>query len=653
MPAPAAAPAAALPRGEAKGLTNAAPTAKSIDECKKNRSALDDICKRRFVYRQGSEIYGGCGGFYTYGPPGCAMKVNVIQKWRRHFVMEENLMEVEDTCIMIEPVLKASGHVDKFNDFMVKDTLDHSKYYRADKLLEEVMEAKMNEKDCTAEKKKEYEIVSNQADSYSREEIHAVFQKYGIKAPGTGNELSEPYEFNLMFPAPIGPAGLIKGYLRPETAQGIFINYKYCLEQNNNRVPFGVAQVGKAFRNEIAPRAGLTRQREFTQAEIEWFVKPTAKAHDKFAAFANIKLNFFSSPAQLEGGTSKVMTIGEAVKTKTVDNETLGYFIVRTALFLQDVGIRPELLRFRQHLPTEMAHYAKDCWDAEIGTCYGWLECVGIADRACFDLSAHGQATGEDLAVKEKLAEPIMKEVYRLTKAAANNVKKDLKQNSKAYLDYCEGASKQTLVDLKAKVDANGSAEIKVCDGSITVGPNHVLFEDAVEKTSVESYVPGVVEPSFGIDRILFSILEHAYYERPKEEGDKEVKRVLALSPVIAPYQVLVLSLDQRVARDKKYQEMVATLKRELTNRSLASTVDDSSATVGKRYSRNDELGIPYGVTIDFDTFNDQKATIRDRDTTTQIRAPLSVIPDLIQQLTLTTLLWTDAQKLYPAPAKN
>merc|ERR1719440_2596435 len=157
----------------------------------------------------------------------------------------------------------------------------------------------MEDPACTPEQKEEYTIVKNKADGVSREEMGALFKKYNIKAPESGNDLSDPYEFNLMFPTPIGPGGYLQGYLRPETAQGIFLNYKYCCEQNANRLPFGVAQVGRAFRNEIAPRAGLTRQREFTQAEIEYFVNPRQKDHPKFARVADTVLTLFHSPNQL------------------------------------------------------------------------------------------------------------------------------------------------------------------------------------------------------------------------------------------------------------------------------------------------------------------------------------------------------------------
>ena len=230
-----------------------------------SKADVDDLIKRRFFYRQAFEIYGGVGGFFTYGPPGAAVKQNLISLWRKHFIVEENLLEVDDTNIMPHDVLAASGHVERFNDFIVKDSGDPNIFFRADKLLEDVMDQRMADKECTPALKIELQKVKNQADAYSKDELHAVFQTYQIKSPDTGNALTEPVEFNLMFATPIGPIGNLTGYLRPETAQGIFLNFKFCLEQNAGAMPFGVAQVGKAFRNEIAPRGGLIRQREFTQ----------------------------------------------------------------------------------------------------------------------------------------------------------------------------------------------------------------------------------------------------------------------------------------------------------------------------------------------------------------------------------------------------
>merc|ERR1719482_758253 len=264
-------------------------------------------------------------------------------------------MEIEDTNIMPHQVLKASGHVDRFSDFLVRDVNNSKTFFRADKLLEEVMDKKMKEDGISDEKIQELTVVRNMADGYSKEELMEVFKKYNVRVPENGNELTEPEPFNLMFPTPIGPEGLIQGYLRPETAQGIFLNYKFCLEQNASRLPMGVAQVGKVYRNEIAPRQGLTRQREFSQMEVEWFVKPTAKETPKFKTVKDLKIQLFPSVRQLAGQEPLLMEIGEAVSKKMVNNETLGYFIARTFLFLVSLGMKKEHVRFRQHLPTEMA----------------------------------------------------------------------------------------------------------------------------------------------------------------------------------------------------------------------------------------------------------------------------------------------------------
>jgi len=622
----------------------------------RNRAELEDLCKRRFFFRQGSEIYGGVSGFYTYGPPGCALKTNIINLWRRHFIIEERLMEIEDTNIMPHPVLKASGHVDRFSDFLVRDVSDDKKFYRADKLLEDVMEDKLKEKGLAAEKVKEYTLVRNQADAYSQEEISEIFRKYDIRAPESGNKLTEPEPFNLMFPTPIGPSGLIPGYLRPETAQGIFLNYKFCLEQNQNRLPFGVAQVGKSFRNEIAPRQGLTRQREFTQAEIEWFVKPTAKQLKKFEAVSSEQMMLFSSDLQLAGKSAETITIGEAVKSGMVNNETLGYFMARTGLFLTSIGVKPEHLRFRQHLPTEMAHYACDCWDAEIETCYGWLECVGIADRSCFDLNAHAKAAKVDLAFREKLDQPIEMEVLRLKKDAGVAMMKAFKKSGRVVKEWVEKLPQEELKALIDEATKDGKAvrTVEVADDQTeecTFLPEHLVCETKKEKQSTVQFTPGVVEPSFGIDRILFSVLEHSFYVRPKDESDeeKQQKNVLRFSPNIAPYKMTILPQDQRVQRTDKYAELMQLMQSGAALCGHTCTVDDSSATLGKRYARNDEVGIPFACTVDFTSLEDSTVTLRERDSTEQIRLPAAEVAALLDQLCLRRTTWKDAQARYPA----
>lgn len=635
-------------------LPSGAKTVSSSGDNKYAKGAKDlgDLCKRRFFYRQAFDIYGGVAGFYTYGPPGCAVKNNVIRAWRQHFVVEESLLEVEDTNIMPHDVLKASGHVDRFNDFMVKDVIETDKFYRADKLLEEVMDSKLAEPGITEEQRSEYETCKNMADAYSQQEIAAVFKKYNIKSPDTGNDLSDPYEFNLMFPTMIGPDGYLKGYLRPETAQGIFLNYKFCCEQNSNRLPFGVAQVGKAFRNEIAPRNGLTRQREFTQAEIEYFVDPQAKAHPKFKLVADMRVTLFHHVEQLAAKEPFEMSIGEAVAQGIVDNETLGYYMMRTYMFLLGVGIKREHCRFRQHLPTEMAHYAKDCWDAEIFTSYGWLECVGIADRSCFDLNAHANATGKDQSYQQTLPTPIETEVLALEKKSGIAVMKAFKKDGKMVKEWIEALPQPELVSLAAEVEDKGLKEVEINGSTFTLLKEQLTFEKKKEKTSVRTFTPGVIEPSFGIDRIMFSVLEHVYFARAPsntdDQEDKQVRGVLSFAPHIAPYKLSILPLEKGIARSDKYATLLTALRGELSSLGLSYTIDESGATIGRKYARIDELGVPFAVTMDRLTMEDDTVTLRSRDAMDQRRLPLDGLAVIVRDLISLELTWADICTRFP-----
>jgi len=250
-----------------------------------------------------------------------------------------------------------------------------------------------------------------QIDNYTGPELGKIIRKHKIVNPDTGNEVDEPVQFNLMFDSSIGPTGKQKGYLRPETAQGHFLNFARLLDFNNGRLPFASAQVGRSFRNEISPRSGLIRVREFTMAEIEHYVDPEDKTHTHFKEVESVVLRFLPKEVQSAGKTDILsMSVGEAVQKKIVDNETLGYFLARVYLFLIKIGINPERLRFRQHMANEMAHYAADCWDVEIQTSYGWIECVGCADRSAYDLTVHMKKTNAPLVARIALPEPIIVE---------------------------------------------------------------------------------------------------------------------------------------------------------------------------------------------------------------------------------------------------
>jgi glycyl-tRNA synthetase len=290
-----------------------------------------------------------------------------------------------------------------------------------------------------------------------------------------------------MFDTQIGPTGQFKGYLRPETAQGHFLNFKKLLEHNNDAMPFASASIGKSFRNEISPRQGLLRVREFTMAEIEHYVHPDRKNHARFVEVKDIVLPLYSSAAQLAAEGPTNMSIGAAVAKKIVDNETLGYFIARIYLFVLKLGISPSLVRFRQHLANEMAHYACDCWDLEIKSSYGWIESVGCADRSAFDLTAHSKKSGEKLVAREYLEIPIVSTRLHLefNKKVFGPA---FKQNAKtvtAYFDAwaVEGVHDQTkLAELKAELE-KGDVVITAADGNnYTITPKMLTIEMKTEK---------------------------------------------------------------------------------------------------------------------------------------------------------------------------
>ncbi|VDP89208.1 unnamed protein product, partial [Echinostoma caproni] len=219
-----------------------------------DRGKLEDLLKQKFFYDQSFAIYGGIQGLYDYGPMGCAMKANLIAAWRQHFILEDQLLEVDCSMLTPAPVLQASGHVDRFTDLMVKD-VKTGECFRADHLVKANLEAKQKHKKTTEAEKQEIQKLLAQLDNFGSKELDDIIRRYEMKAPSTNNELTEPQEFNLMF-------------LRPETAQGIFVNFQRLLHFNQGRIPFGAAQIGSAFRNEISPRSGLIRVREFAMAEI-------------------------------------------------------------------------------------------------------------------------------------------------------------------------------------------------------------------------------------------------------------------------------------------------------------------------------------------------------------------------------------------------
>lgn len=279
-----------------------------------DRTKMEVLLKRRFFYDQSFAIYGGITGQYDFGPMGCALKANMLNAWRQFFVLEEQMLEVDCSILTPEPVLKASGHVDRFADYMVKD-LKFGECFRLDHLIKNNLEKLCSEKTTTSELKAECEDIIIKLDGNTKDEMGAILRRFNMKSPSTNNDLSDPIEFNLMFGTQIGPTGLIKGFLRPETAQGIFVNFKRLLEFNQGKLPFAAAQIGNSFRNEISPRSGLIRVREFTMAEIEHFCDPNEKSHPKFDDVKDTLMLLYSACNQMDGKSATQIKIGDAVKS--------------------------------------------------------------------------------------------------------------------------------------------------------------------------------------------------------------------------------------------------------------------------------------------------------------------------------------------------
>lgn len=598
------------------------------------REKLTTMLEHRMFYVPSFRIYGATAGLYDFGPPGAATKANLVALWRRMFVLEEGMLEVECPSVTPEAVLKASGHVDKFSDFVVYDA-STAEAFRADHVVKDALE-RMKADGSIDASAADADIA--RLDEVGASELNAMISKYGLTSPTTGSSLTFPSEFNLMFQTTIGPHASSRGFLRPETAQGIFVNFNDLYKYNGQRLPFAAAQIGPSYRNEIRPRAGLLRVREFTQAEIEHFVHPRDKAmHPRFGEVKGVQLAFLSRTAQRNNEEPEVDEITTAVSRGTIANETLGYFIARTHLFLLELGIKSELLRFRQHLEHEMAHYAEDCWDAEIQTSYGWIECVGLADRAAFDLTAHSNCSNVELSAYERFDEPHQEVRVR----AVPNKKKlgtSLKGESKRVMEALESFDEAALRSLKQQLESTGNAE--VAGNTVTKEMVEVLEETVT--VHGRHFTPSVVEPSFGVGRILYSMLEHAFYVR----SDDETRNVLGLPPTIAPTKAIVLPLQN----DRRFDSTVAHLGKQMTAVGVQSKVDSTGVSIGKRYARADEAGCPFAITVDYDTLDtDGRVTLRERDSTSQVRVPVDEVPQIVNKLTTKQATWaSDIAPVYP-----
>ena len=449
------------------------------------------LCKSRgFVY-PGSEIYGGLANSWDYGPIGSELKKNIKDAWWQKFIRENKYNVGVDAAIIMNPqVWVTTGHVGGFSDPLI-DCKSCKTRHRADKLIEEWSF-------------KNGEQISG-LDGWSNEELIDYIKTNNIACPDCGKtDFTDIRKFNLMFKTSIGVTEDAKSevYLRPETAQGMFVNFKNVLRTTRSKMPMGIGQMGRSFRNEITPGNFIFRTREFEQMELEFFCKP---------------------------GT---------------DLEWYEYWKEFCKNWLVSIGIKAENLRMREHTKEELSFYSKGTTDIEYLFPFGWGELWGIADRTDYDLSRHMEASKEDLT----------------------------------YLD----------------------------------------------PETNEKYVPYCVEPAVGVDRIFLVTLCDAYEEQEIGEGD--VRTVLHLHPALAPFKAAVLPLS------KKLSAKATEVYEELTKR--FNVEYDEAGSIGKRYRREDEIGTPYCITIDFDTLEDNAVTVRDRDTMEQIRMPISELEKFLEEKT-------------------
>ncbi|KAA6420418.1 MAG: glycyl-tRNA synthetase [Trebouxia sp. A1-2] len=606
------------------------------------RAQVTGVLERRLFYMPSFKIYGSVAGFYDYGPPGCAVKQYITQYWRQHFVLEEDMLQVECPAVTPEVVLKASGHVERFTDFMVTDAKTGD-CHRADHLLKGHLKALLEDKKTAlpSDKAQEVNHLLASVDELSAKQLGDALTAYDVKSPDTKNDISAPFPFNLMFKTSIGPKGDQVGYLRPETAQGLFVNFRDLLYYNGGKLPFAAAQIGQSYRNEISPRAGLIRVREFTQAEIEHFCHPKHKmGADKQA---------------------QPMKLGQAVQQGIIGSQTLAYFIGRTYLYMKKIGMDHKRLRFRQHLQNEMAHYASDCWDAEAECSYGWIECAGLSDRSAFDLKAHAAKSKQDMTAFEKYDEPQLKVTVKANKQALGKTFKRQAQSIQDALEQMQGdeCAEQDALRLKQQLDKDQSATVEVDGEQVTIKPNMVEIKQ--EMKSGGSFTPSVIEPSFGIGRIMYCMFEHTFWQREaaekkdnqkakpvKGKSEEDARRsVFSFTPLVAPIKATVFPLLQKHELNGPAQQISADLRRA----AVANVVDTTGVSIGRRYARTDEIGVPFAVTVDYETLEKQTVTVRERDTTAQVRVPVAEVVTVLKQLADMEMTWQQIESKYPAQA--
>tara|TARA_B100000945_G_C20424918_1_gene619967 strand:+ start:2597 stop:4315 length:1719 start_codon:yes stop_codon:yes gene_type:complete len=560
-------------------------------EDKARMSRLVSLLRRRGIVLPSFEIYGGVSGLVDYGPVGARIKRRVIDAWIEHWSSVPNVVEIDSPTITPESVLVASGHVGEFNDKM-SECRSCGGAFRSDHLVSEFHEA---------------------PDLLSSNELDELIKKEGIMCPScNSDDWKDAAPMNLMFQTSIGAMGGSRtAFLRPETAQGMFMLFPALYRHFRQKFPFGAMQTGKGYRNEISPRQGMIRLREFNMAELEYFIDPEEPPTADLSKWSQI-VSMIPDPEGPHPSQVEV-SFKEAFEAGIVRHPTVAWFLAMTLDFLETVGIDRKKIRFRQHASSEMAHYASDCWDCELMGEHGWVEVVGIANRTCHDLESHEEHSKSNLLRGWRKFEHSVKQRMEVLKPIGSVI-------GPAFRDRAGDVS-VALSEL-SEIPESFPFNLALSDGSnVEISEEMVTFSVEDSVISGEYFTPHVIEPAFGIDRIIWHILDHNYLEIDKED---EQYTILSLEPSIAPSDLVILPLF-----DKDGMGEMAMVVSERIN-SLRGVIAeiDKSRSIGRRYARADEIGIPWAVTIDHQSLEDDTVTIRRRDDQKQVRTDVDGLID-------------------------
>jgi glycyl-tRNA synthetase len=558
-------------------------------------AAVNELAKRRGFFWSSFEIYGGVSGFVTYGPLGTRLKQNVEARLRELFVKKIGIFELESSVIAPSKVFEASGHVDHFKEPMVECQKCNTRF-RADHLLEEKG------------------VSSKEAEKMSLDEIEREIVSREIVCPDCKGVFGKPQRYLTMFETTIGPYNGAVGYGRPEAAQNIFVEFNRLFNIAREKLPFGAIQIGHALRNEISPRQGLIRLREFTISDLEFFFDPEDQSCRFIKEVEDEVLPILLGDTRVKDCEDVTLfTVREALDKKIILCEWQAFFMAMAKRLLVELGVPMERQRFLEKLVWEKAHYSTQSFDQEVLVDrWGWVEVSGHAYRTDYDLLCHMKASGVDLRVYKEYAVPVEKEELVVKPVMAK------------FGPVFKGDAGRVAAEL-AELPADKVMADMDKDGYVVVG-NYKVFKEQVEignQKIVERgtrFIPHVVEPSFGCDRLFYIALEYAY-------NVKDDRAILSFPRCITPIQVGIYPLMGKDGLDDKALE----LQRQLSQAGFMTDYDEAGS-IGRRYARADEAGVALGITIDYDTLTDDTVTIRDRDSWQQVRTSIKELPELLHQ---------------------